>query len=139
MKVESFNRIYRFDSEYTPSEEFSMVSKLDVRVQQDIYEFVNSLRGGEIRDMVSIFIMDEYEMKKFNKFSEITGIYYKITDITSDVILGDYDCDDSISDEIINDFLKENLTPDIILDKINIKGVVSLSKIDLEILESINL
>ena len=44
MKVESFNRIYRFDSEFTSSEEYSIVSKLDVRVQQDIYEFVNSLR-----------------------------------------------------------------------------------------------
>ena len=136
MKVESVNRIYRFDSEYTSSEEFSMVSKLDVRVQQDIYEFVNSLRGGEIKDMISIFIMDGYEMVKFNKFSEITGIYYKITDITSDVILGDYDFDDSTSTEIINTFLKENLTSDIILDKINIKGIGSLSKIDLEILDS---
>ena len=136
MKVESFNRIYRFDSEFTSSEEYSIVSKLDVRVQQDIYEFVKSLRGGEIKDMISIFIMNEYEMINFSKFSEMTGIYYKITDITSDVILDDYYFDDSTSSEIINTFLKENLTHDIILDKINIKGIGSLSNIDLEILES---
>lgn len=137
MTVESFNRIYRFDSEYTPSEEFSMVSKLDVREQQDIYEFVKSLRGGEIEDMMSIYIMNDYEISNFNKFSELTGISYKITDITSDVILGDYDSNsDSITEEIISEFLKDNLTADIILDKINIKGIESLSKIDLEILKS---
>jgi hypothetical protein len=137
MKIELLNRIYRFDSKYTSSEEYSMVLKLDVREQQDIYEFVKSLRGGEIKDMVSIFIMTDYEISNFNKFSELTGISYKITDITSDVILGDYDSNNhSITEEIISEFLKDNLTTDIILDKINIKGIESLSKIDLEILES---
>ncbi len=138
MKIELFNRIYRFDSLHTSSEELSIISKLDGRIKQEICEFVNSLRGGEVHDMLSIFIMNEHEMRNFKKFTEITGIYYKITDITSDVILGDYNTmRESIADEIINIFLKENLTSDIVLDKINIKGIGSLSRIDLDILESI--
>ena len=139
MKIDLFNRIYRFDSLHTSSEELSIISKLEDRLKQEICEFVYSLRGGEVHDMLSIFIMNEHEMRNFKKFTEITGIYYRITDITSDVILGDYNTmRESIADEIINTFLKENLTPDIILDKINIKGIGSLSKIDLEVLESVN-
>jgi hypothetical protein len=40
--------------------------------------------------------------------------------------------------KVVIPYLKENLNIDVILDKINIKGIESLSSIDREILESVS-
>lgn len=54
--------------------------------------------------------------------------------VTDCSILGEYISDREDINLFISDFLEENLTVDMVLDKINLKGIDSLSDIDKNIL-----
>ena len=137
MKLDLYNKVYEITSLLGPVEEHHLLLKCDINTQREIFSFYKSLTIGEVNEMVSICIMNDTELSTFNKFVDLTGIKYNIKDITVDVVLGNFTTDDYITNAIINPFLEDNLTIDIILDKINIKGVIGLSEVDKKILEFI--
>ncbi len=61
-------------------------------------------------------------------------ISFKYENITNKVLLGDIDFKNTKFENDINNFIKDNITIDIVLDKISSKGIISLSILDKEIL-----
>ena len=92
-------------------------------------------------------IVNDYDIEDLSKLYDTLSVKFKMEDLTKKVIL----CDDintsylsergfDVSKEInnlIKDFYKENVTADDILDKINLKGIKSITKIDKLILSEI--
>jgi len=131
--------IYRVDFPLTPEEiqslEDSMTEpecKLFRSMEINSHDDISS--SGHV---ISYMIGDEAEFKIVFSFLRDKSIRYKCVDIERDVLMGEYDFQGTPIDEDIDDFVKSNLTVDIILDKINIKGLESLSILDKSVLESI--
>ncbi len=92
-------------------------------------------------------IVNDYDIDDLSKLYDTLSVKFKMEDLTKKVIL----CDDintsylsergfDVSKEInnlIKDFYKENVTADDILDKINLKGIKSITKVDKLILSEI--
>jgi hypothetical protein len=92
-------------------------------------------------------IVNDYDVEDLSKLYDTLSVKFKMEDLTKKVIL----CDDintsylsergfDVSKEInnlIKDFYKENVTADDILDKINLKGIKSITKVDKLILSEI--
>ncbi len=92
-------------------------------------------------------IVNDYDIDDLSKLYDTLSVKFKMEDLTKKVIL----CDDintsylsergfDVSKEInnlIKDFYKENVTADDILDKINLKGIKSITKIDKLILSEV--
>jgi hypothetical protein len=135
--INTFNRIYKVTHLLNRKDEYSILDKLNDEIQSEVSKFVDSIIIGELDDLTSIVIMNEYDFDKFNKLSNRTGIKYIIYDLTESVILSELNFESEIQNNIIIPFLEKNLTSDIILDKINIKGVDSLTKIEKRILEMV--
>ena len=136
MKLDLYNKVYEITSLLGPVEEHHLLLKCDINTQRGVFNFYKSLTIGEVNDMLSICVMNDAELSTFNKFSELLGIGYIIKDVTVDVVLGKFKTDEYITNTIINPFLEDNLSIDMILDKINIKGINRLSEIDKKILHN---
>jgi hypothetical protein len=136
MKLDLYNKVYEVTSLLDSTEEHHLLLKCDIKNQRDIFNFYKSLTIGEVSEMLSICAMNDAELSTFNKFSELTGIEYIIKDVTVDVVLGNFKTDEYITNTIINPFLEDNLSIDMILDKINIKGINGLSEVDKKILNN---
>lgn len=134
----SFNRLYKVTNTIDRAEEYQTILKLPIETQRDIFIFVKSLTLSEVEtnDMVTYIVMNQFELEKFMKFSEITGIEYTIEDITDDVILGKnvVECE-YVYNTLVSIFLENTLTVDMVLDKINIVGINNINEIDKKILK----
>ena len=138
MKFDIYNRLYlahhKFNS-YIENEAFDNCSKL---VQNEIINFAKSLLLYEIHEQLTIVVLNEREKEQFEKFSELMGVSYDLVDVTEKAILGDLRTSRLAMKKVVNPYLKANLTIDVILDKINIKGIHCLSSLDRRILESVS-
>lgn len=134
----SFNRLYKITNTIDRAEEYQTILKLPIETQRDIFIFVKSLTLSEVEtnDMVTYIVMNQFELEKFMKFSEITGIKYTIEDITDDVILGKnvVECE-YVYNTLVSIFLENVLTVDMVLDKINLVGIDNITEIDKKILK----
>lgn len=136
MKLDLYNKVYEINNLLGPVDEHHLLLKCGINTQRDVFNFYKSLTIGEVSEMLSICVMNDTELSTFNKFSELLGIGYIIKDVTVDVVLGNFKTDEYITNTIINPFLEDNLSIDMILDKINIKGINGLSEIDKKILDN---
>lgn len=138
MKLDLYNKVYELTHSLDLADEHRLLLKCDINTQREIFTFHKGLSiCSSLDEKISVCVMNDLDLCKFNKFVDITGINYIIKDVTLDVVLGNFETDELIINTIINPFLEDNLTIDIILDKINIKGVDGLSEIDKKILEYI--
>ena len=135
---DTYRRLYKVTGTIDRSEEYQTILKLPIETQREIFIFVKSLQLCEVEtnDFVTYCVMDPFELKRFISFSEITGIEYIIKDITDNVILGKdvVECQ-YVYNTLVSIFLENTLTPDMVLDKINMVGVDKLTEIDKKILE----
>jgi hypothetical protein len=136
MKLDLYNKVYEITSLLGPVEEHNLLLKCDINTQRDVFNFYKSLTIGQVNEMLSICVMNDAELSTFNKFSELLGIEYIVKDVTVDVVLGKFKTDEYITNTIINPFLEDNLSIDMILDKINIKGINGLSEVDKKVLHN---
>jgi len=92
-------------------------------------------------------IVNDYDIDDLSKLYDTLSVKFKMEDLTKKVILGDdintsylsergFDVSKEINN-LIKDFYKENATADDILDKINLKGIKSITKIDKLILSEV--
>jgi len=92
-------------------------------------------------------IVNDYDLGDLSNLYKTLSINFKIKDLTKSVLLCDdiktsylsergFDVSKEIN-ELIKDFYKENVTADDILDKINLKGIKSITKVDKLILSEI--
>ena len=130
---------------------------------EDIDDILYSLSDSEIHKIKVIYdkirfveyvkdnfncmfcIVNDYDIDDLSKLYDTLSVKVKMEDITKKVILGDnintsYRSERgfNVSREInnlIEEFYKENVTVDDILDKINLKGIKSITNIDKLILK----
>lgn len=134
MKLNLFNRVYMAKNSMSKKQEEKALQECSPNLREEISNFLDDVLHDDIDDRTSIVVLNKYQYDKFIKYCELTGITYKIKDITNDVIFGDIELDDVITEFIINPYLESNLTTDIVLDKISVKGIESLNDIDKKIL-----
>jgi len=90
-------------------------------------------------------IVNDYDIDDLSNLYKTLSVKFKMEDLTKNVLLGDdikisylsergFDVSIDI-DNLIKEFYKENVTADDILDKINLKGIKSITKIDKLILK----
>lgn len=136
MKFNLHNRLYVANHFFTQEEERELMENCDVVFQREVFNFIKSITYEEIDEVTTVMIMNNTQYNRFLNFSETTGIKYRIEDVTDKVILGELDLGQYITNVIVNPYLQNNLTVDEVLDKINVKGIDSLSDIDNEILKN---
>lgn len=90
-------------------------------------------------------VVNDYDIDDLSNLYKTLSVKFKMEDLTKSVLLGDdikisylsergFDVSIDI-DNLIKEFYKENVTADDILDKINLKGIKSITKVDKLILK----
>lgn len=87
-------------------------------------------------EMISYFHIDPDDMNFVIEIFYENHIKFDINDITVDVLTDQYEFGNDEFDDIKKDYIKNNLTLDIVLDKINSHGLDSLNEYDRSVLES---
>jgi hypothetical protein len=88
------------------------------------------------KELVSYFLISDEDIEYIKEIFYSREIRFKYKNITESVLNGDLNFDDKYFDKIKKDYIDNNLTIDIILDKINKKGINSLNDFDKRILQS---
>ena len=138
MKFDIYTRLYLAHHKFSSTIENEMFDSCTPVVQTQIIKFAKSLLLFEIHDQLTIVALNDREKELFDKYSEMIGVAYDMVDVTEKAILGELRTSRLAMKNVVNPYLKRNLTVDIVLDKINIKGIESLSSIDRSILESVS-
>lgn len=118
------------------------LKEIDDGLPQDISEKVQSMPGDAFDDriseneMISYFHIDENDFYFIIDILLENFVKLEYEDITSDVLMDKYQFKDVDFEIVKKDYIKNNITLDIVLDKINLKGINSLNDIDKELLES---
>jgi len=123
-------------------------SSVEIDMLDRAFDSVKHVGFIDDDNMLSFFCSStDYNFKRLSVLFTDLSINFSSVDLTDKVLLSDniktsYLDEESVdmTDEInkfINDFYMNNVTLDIILDKINIKGVSSINDIDKSILESV--
>ena len=138
MKFDIYSRLYLAHHKFSSSIENEMFDSCSPVVQTQIIKFAKSLLLYEIHDKLTIVALNEREKELFDKYSEMIGVAYDLIDVTEKAVLGELKTSRLAMKKVVNPYLKRNLTVDLVLDKINIKGIESLSSIDRLILEEVS-
>jgi hypothetical protein len=134
---DTFNRLYVIKNKVDRAIEHQILNNLPIEKQREIFLFVKSLTLEETDNMTTVAVMNPFEMDKFIKLMEETGMTYDVEDVTISAILGEFKVEDAyIQNTVVDFFLEGNLTVDMVLDKIGTKGINYLSPIDKKILEN---
>lgn len=135
-----------FITEHTEESLQSIISGLDkeqLDSQKYIYASFEHVEYILPNGYVGMYaILNNSTLEKLLEEYTNCGVSFKYTDITSDVLLGMNPKIIDVNQQgnlmfMIRRFVRENNTLDNVLDKINKKGIESLSFIDKKILESI--
>ncbi len=133
----NFNKLFRI--KVLKDIKFENISSRDI--QLECFNFVNSLNLLELEDGVSYVIMNPYQVDKFKDLEVKTDSKYELEDISERVLFNRLEevekNDDVLIEEVIAKFQRIELTTDIVLDKIGLFGIESLTDIDREILERV--
>jgi hypothetical protein len=87
-------------------------------------------------ELISYFLISNENLEFIKEILYSREIKFKIKNITSFVLNGDFNFEDEYFEEVKKDYINGNLTIDIILDKINKSGISSLNDYDKKFLES---
>lgn len=138
MKFDIYSRLYLAHHKFSSDIENELFDNCSPILQTQIIKFSKSLLIFEIHDKLTIVALDDRERNQFEKFSEMVGVAYDLVDVTEKAVLGNLRISRLAIKKVVKPYLEKNLTVDIVLDKINIKGIDSLSSLDRSILESVS-
>ena len=138
MKFDIYSRLYLAHHKFSSDIENEFFDNCSPILQTQIIKFSKSLLIFEIHDKLTIVALDDRERNQFEKFSEMVGVAYDLVDVTEKAVLGNLRISRLAIKKVVKPYLEKNLTVDIVLDKINIKGIDSLSSLDRSILESVS-
>ena len=132
--------------------------KLEKRVSEELLHIFKTIiteddksqiAFGELEDgSNSLFLfIDKSKIDQIIKYSESNNILEFSKEISMDILMDRIESDDFHKtffkrDEftnMLNNFIRENLTIDIVLDKINENGIDSLKELDYQVLNSTNI
>lgn len=148
--------VYKFNfnkSSFDLIDDYDRLSDIDKEkiAEMEAEAFIDYEEDGNY----SFFIITEpTEIKKYKNVLDENLIFYKVKDVSSEILKGDLKVEDYISDDNIisfnslkysffiddlNDWIYNNLDIDTILDRISSIGMKSLTKVEKEFLKNYNL
>ena len=121
------------------------LSESEIHKIKTIYDKIRFVEYVKDNFNCMFCIVNDYDIDDLSKLYNTLSVKFKMEDITKKVILcddvntsylsdGGFDVSKEI-DNLIKDFYKDNVTTDDILDKINLKGIKSITKVDKLILK----
>ncbi len=123
------------------------LSESEIRKIKTIYDKIRFVEYVDNNFNCMFCIVNDYDIDDLSNLYKNLSVKFKMEDLTKSILLGDdikisylsergFDVSIDI-DNLIKEFYKENATADDILDKINIKGIKSITKVDKLILKEI--
>jgi hypothetical protein len=126
--------VYKVSTNLTESESDKIYNSLSRENKKKISDLNEGVLNNDIFDefghMTSYMICDKQVVDFIVDLFHVNKVKYKVEDITKLFLYGQV----KIEDKDFQNFLKENLDIDTILDKINEVGINSLTDLDKEIL-----
>ena len=123
------------------------LSEIEIHKIKTIYDKIRFVEYVDNNFNCMFCIVSDYDIDDLSNLYKNLSVKFKMEDLTKNVLLGEdikisylsergFDVSIDI-DNLIKEFYKENATADDILDKINIKGIKSITKVDKLILKEI--
>jgi hypothetical protein len=126
--------VYKISTNLTESESDKIYNSLSRENKKKISDLNEGVLNNDIFDefghMTSYMICDKQVVDFIVDLFHVNKVKYKVEDITKLFLYGQV----KIEDKDFQNFLKENLDIDTILDKINEIGINSLTDLDKQIL-----
>jgi hypothetical protein len=128
---------YRIDTNLTKEQSEKIVDSLTPIEVERLDSYKLKAYDMEVNGKLSSFIITSRSIfTRLILFLRQKEIEFQYEEITDDVLNGDIHFKGTLFESDVEDFIKENLTVDHVLDKINKFGIESLTEFDRNILES---
>lgn len=129
--------VYRIDTELTKIQAEDLYKNLSFQELEDLESYDMKAYDIEIDNKMSSYIITtRYVLTRIILFFRQRNIYFTYEDISDEVFFNQIKFDDDNFNKNIDKFIRENITVDQILDKINKFGIESLTNIDKKNLEN---
>ena len=123
--------VYRIDTKLTKEQSDRIVDSLSVLEIERLDGYNLKAFDIEVNGRVSSYIItDRYVLTRIIIFLRNRNINFSYENITNKVLFNEVIFEDDDFTKEIEDFIKQNITLNDILDKINYLGVDSLTEID---------
>ena len=123
--------VYRIDTKLTKDQSDKIVDSLSVLEIERLEGYNLKAFDIEVNGRVSSYIItDRYVLTRIIIFLRSRRINFSYENITNKVFFNEVNFEDDNFTKEIEDFIKQNITLDDILDKISYLGVDSLTEID---------
>ena len=123
--------VYRIDTKLTKEQSDKIVDSLSVLEVERLESYNLKAFDIEVNGRVSSYIItDRYVLTRIIIFLRSRNINFSYENITNKVFFNEVNFEDVYFTKEIEDFIKQNIKLDDILDKINYLGVDSLTEID---------
>jgi len=131
--------VYRIDTNLTKEEAEDIYKNLTFEELEDLESFDMKAYDIEINGTMSSFVITTRDvLARIILFLRYNQIEFEYEDISDEILIGKTLFKDLDFQNDIEDFIKENITIDCILDKINQFGIDCLSDFDKNFLEQHN-
>jgi len=128
---------YRVDTNLTKKQSDKIVESLTPIELERLDSYKLKAYDIEIDGKLSSFVITSRSIfTRLIIFLRQKEIEFDYKEITDDVLIGDIQFKGTLFENDVDDFIRENLTVDHILDKINKFGIDSLTEYDKRFLES---
>ena len=128
---------YRVDTNLTKKQSDKIVESLTTIELERLDSYKLKAYDIEIDGKLSSFVITSRSIfTRLIIFLRQKEIEFDYKEITDDVLIGDIQFKGTLFENDVDDFIRENLTVDHILDKINKFGIDSLTEYDKRFLES---
>lgn len=123
--------VYRIDTNLTKEQCEKIAQSLSPIEVERLERYDLKAYDIEIDGKVSSFIItDRYVITRIILFLRQKNIDFEYQDVSDSVLTGDIVFNHTIFEDDVNEFIKNNITVDHILDKINKFGIESLTEND---------
>jgi hypothetical protein len=123
--------VYKIDTKLTKKEAEDLYKSLTFQEVEDLESYDMKAFDIEINGKMSSYIItNRYVLTRIILFFRQRSIEFSYEDITDDVFFNQIKFEDEDFNKNIDEFIKENITVDHILDKINQFGIESLTDTD---------
>jgi hypothetical protein len=127
--------VYRIDTKLTKSQALFLYENLSMEEISDFQKYDMKAFDVETKGKISSYVItNRYVLTRIILFLRSRNIDFSYENITNKVFFNEVNFEDVYFTKEIEDFIKENITLDDILDKINCLGIDSLTEIDKKIL-----
>ena len=128
--------VYRIDTNLTKEEAEDIYKNLTIDEIEDLESFDMKAYDIEINGSMSSFVITTRDvLARIILFLRNNEIDFDYEDISDEILIGQMSFKDEDFQKDIDNFIKENITVDCILDKINQFGIDCLSEVDRNFLE----